>query len=97
MNASQANIIKRELIPGRFGDLYGYEQFLAGADISGFDLVSTIIDEPSGNIRAKLIIQKGKSRFKIECPVAGAIALAYRENAEIFTEECSFYNANVAR
>ncbi len=92
MNASQANIIKRELIPGQFGNLWGYERFLIGRDISGHDLGSLIIDEPDGNIRTRLVFQKDKSTMETECPVAGAIALAYRKKARIYVEESSFYN-----
>jgi len=93
MNASQANIIKRELIPGRFGDLWGYQRFLIGRDITGYDLESLIIDEPDGNIRARLLFRKGDSIMEIECPVAGAIALAFRRKARIFADEDSFYVA----
>jgi len=93
MSASQANIIKKELIPGRFGDLWGYERFLIGRDISGHDLGSLIIDEPDGNIRARLVFQKDNSIMEIECPVAGAIALAFRKKARIFADEDSFYTA----
>ena len=93
MSASQASIIKRELIPGRFGDLYGYEQFLVGRDITGYDLESLIIDEPDGNVRARLLFTKGDSIMEIECPVARAIALAFRKKARIFADEDSFYTA----
>ena len=93
MNASQANIIKRELIPGRFGDLWGYERFLVGRDITGYDLESLVIDEPDGNVRARLLLRKGGSIMEIECPVAGAIALAFRKKARIFADEDSFYTA----
>lgn len=93
MSASQANIIKRELIPGRFGDLWGYERFLVGRDITGYDLESLVIDEPDGNIRARLLLRKGDSIMEIECPVAGAIALAFRKKARIFADEDSFYTA----
>lgn len=57
MNASQANIIKRELIPSRFADQDKYEQFLTGEDITGYDLESVLIDEQDGNIRAKLVFR----------------------------------------
>jgi len=93
MSASQANIIKRELIPGRFGDIYGYEQFLVGRDITGYNLESLIINEPDGNIRSRLVLRKGNSTVKMECPVAGAIALAFRKKARIFADEDSFYTA----
>lgn len=93
MSASQANIIKKELIPGRFRDLWGYERFLIGRDISGHDLGSLIIDEPDGNIRARLLFTKGDPIMEIECPVAGAIALAFRKKARIFADEDSFYTA----
>jgi len=92
MSASQANIIKKELIPGRFGNLWGYEKFIIGRDISGHDLGSVIIDEPDGNIRARLVFHKENSPMEIECPVAGAIALAYKKKARIYVEESSFYN-----
>ena len=91
MSASQANIIKKELIPGRFGVLWGYERFLIGRDISGHDLGSLIIDEPDGNIRARLVFQKDNSTMETECPVAGAIALAHRKKARICVDESSFY------
>jgi bifunctional DNase/RNase len=91
MNASQANVVKRELIPGRFGDLWGYERFLTGKDITGYVLESLIIDEPDGNLRARLVFRKGDSIMETECPVAGAIALAFRRNARIFADEDSFY------
>jgi bifunctional DNase/RNase len=93
MSASQANIIKRELIPDQFGDLWGYERFLVGRDITGYDLESLIIDEPDGNVRARLLFRKGDSIMEIECPVAGAIALAFRRKAMIFADEDSFYTA----
>jgi len=93
MNASQANIIKRELIPGRFGDLWGYERFLLGKNTNGYDLESLVIDEPDGNVRARLLLRKGDSIMEIECPVAGAIALAFRKKARIFADEDSFYTA----
>ena len=93
MNASQANIVKRELIPGRFGDLWGYERFLVGKNITGHDLESLVIDEPDGNVRARLLFRKGDSVMELECPVAGAIALAVRRRASIFADEDSFYSA----
>lgn len=93
MNASQANIVKRELIPGRFGDLWGYERFLVGKNITGHDLESLVIDEPDGNVRARLLFRKGDSVMELECPVAGAIALAVRRRARIFADEDSFYSA----
>ena len=93
MNASQTNIIKRELIPGRFGDLWGYERFLLGKITNGYDLESLVIDEPDGNVRARLLLRKGDSIMEIECPVAGAIALAFRKKARIFADEDSFYTA----
>ena len=94
MSASHANIIKKELIPCRFGDLLGYERFLIGRDISGQDLGSLIIDEPAGNIRARLIFRKVNSIMETESPVAGAIALAYRKRAKIYVEESSFYKTS---
>lgn len=90
MNASQANIIKNELIPGPFGHLWGYEKFIIGRDISGYDLRSIIIDEPGGKIRARLVQNKDNSTMEVECPVAGAIALAYRKEVGIYVEESSF-------
>lgn len=93
MSASQANIIKRELIPGQFGDLWGFERFLVGRDITGYDPESLIIDEPDGNVRARLLLRKGDSIMEVECPVAGAIALAFRRKARIFADEDSFYTA----
>lgn len=94
MSASHANIIKRELIPGRFGDQGGYEKFLIGRDISGQDLGSLIIDEPDGNVRARLVFRKVNSIMETESPVAGAIALAYRKRAKIYVEESSFYKTS---
>jgi bifunctional DNase/RNase len=93
MSASKANIIKRELIPGRFGDLWGYERFLVGRDITEYNLESLTIDEPDGNVRARLLFTKGDSIMEIECPVAGAIALAFRRKVRIFADEDSFYTA----
>lgn len=93
MNASQSNIIKRELIGGRFKDQPEYERFLAGKDTIGYDLESLLIDEPEGNIRARLLFRKGDSVMELECPVAGAIALAVRRHARIFADEDSFYSA----
>ncbi len=94
MSASHANIIKRELIPSQFGDLGGYEKFLIGRDISGQDLGSLIIDEPDGNVRARLVFQKVNSIMETESPVAGAIALAYRKRVKIYVEESSFYKTS---
>ena len=82
-----------KLIPGRFGDLWGYERFLLGKNTNGYDLESLVIDEPDGNIRARLLLRKGDSIMEIECPVAGAIALAFRKKARIFADEDSFYTA----
>jgi len=95
MNASQANIIKRELIPGRLADPDNFERFLIGKDITGYDLESVLIDEQDGYIRAKLVFRADGSTVNLECPVAGAIALAYRKNAEIFAEESSFFKTEI--
>jgi len=92
MSASEANIIKKELIPDRWGKLWGYEKFIIGRDISGHDLGSLIIDELDGNIHARLVFHKENSTMEIECPIAGAIALAYKKKARIYVEESSFYN-----
>ena len=95
MSASHANIIKKELVPSRFGNLWGYERFLVGRDVSGYDLESLVIDEPDGNVSAKLVFRKGNSTMETECPVAGAIALAFRKNARVFVQESSFYTAGM--
>jgi len=92
MNASQANIIGRELIGGRFKDKPKYEQFLVGKDTSEYDLESLLIDEPEGNIRARLLFRKGDSTMQVECPVAGAIALAYRKGVRLFADEDGFFS-----
>jgi bifunctional DNase/RNase len=90
MNASEANIIKKELVPGWFGDLWGYERFLVGRDVSGYHLDLIIIDEPGGILRAKLLFRKNDIVMEIECPIAGAIALAYRKQVKIIIAESSF-------
>jgi len=90
MNASEANIIKKELIPGWFGDLWGYERFLVGRDVRGYHLASLIIDEPGGIIRARLVFRKDYMTMETECPIAGAIALAYRKQVKIIIAESSF-------
>ena len=93
MSASQANIIKKELTFNRFDEPYNYERFLVGKNITGYDLESLVVDEPDGNVRARLLFLKGDNTMETECPVAGAIALAFRRNARVFADEDSFYTA----
>jgi len=89
---SQAKIIKkemaRELVGVAFHEPEAYEYFLAGIDISKSALESVTIDRFENNLfHARLfLLGKNKAR-KVKCPLAGALALAMRRNAHIFTGE----------
>lgn len=91
MSAGYANLIKKELIHTQSNDPEPFEHFLTGEDIKGYDLKYLLIDEPEGNIRARLLFEKGYSLKEIECPIAGAVAMAFRKNARIFTDQDSFF------
>ena len=96
MGPSQASIVKRALIGARFPELKVYEQFLAGTDVAGSALESLVIDGPENSVfHAKLLLTEGGNSFEIGCPVAGALALAYRRNAHILVDETTFHKAGI--
>jgi bifunctional DNase/RNase len=93
MNAGYANLIRNELIVNQHDDAELFERFIVGEDVSGWELKYLLIDEVEGKIRARLLFEKGGSLKEIECPIAGAIALAFRKNARIIADQDIFYSS----
>ena len=73
-----------------------YECFLAGEDISAFALQSVIVKQ-SGHegFGANLSLTRAGKSFEIDCPIAGALALAVRRNAPIVAHESVLTNAAI--
>jgi bifunctional DNase/RNase len=91
MGPSQANIVKRELIGARFPEPEVYERFLAGVDIAKADLESVTVNGPDKNLfRAKLLLTERGESLEMDCPVAGALALALRRSTRILVDEIAF-------
>ena len=88
---SQANIVKRELIGTRFPEREVYEHFLAGTDIASLVLESVAVNGPDkGLFHTRLSLKERGNPIETDCPVAGALALAFRRNACILVDEAAF-------
>ena len=97
MGPSQANIVKRELIGARFPDPEDYECFLAGTDVTNFVLESVTVNRfEDDTFYTKLLLSQNEESFEVDCPVAGALALAVRRKAPIFAEEAALDKAGIA-
>lgn len=91
MGPSQANIVRSQIVGPRFPEPEVYERFLTGADIAKATLESVTVNGPEKNqFRAKLRLTECGKSLEIDCPVAGALALALRRNAHIFVDEIAF-------
>ena len=96
VGASQANIVKRELIGSLPTDTRTYDNFLAGIDIASSNIESVIIDGPEkGGFCGKLLLSQGINSLLVECPVVSAIALGIRKRARILVSEQSFLEAGI--
>jgi bifunctional DNase/RNase len=89
ISATQAGVIMKAVTPGH-GFLWIYEKFLIGQDVGEYDLASLMIDEPDGNVRARLMFRKDTTDLEVDCVIDGALALAFRKKARIFADESSF-------
>ena len=97
MGPSQANIVKRELIGARFPEPEDYECFLTGTDVTNFVLESVTVNRfEDDTFYTKLLLSQNEESFEVDCPVAGALALAVRRKAPIFAEEAVLDKAGVA-
>ncbi|MBA7467965.1 hypothetical protein ES707_03205 [subsurface metagenome] len=97
MGPSQANIVKRELIGARFPEPEDYGCFSAGTDVTNFVLESVTVNRfEDDTFYTKLLLSQNEESFEIDCPVAGALALAVRRKAPIFAEEAVLDKAGVA-
>ncbi len=93
---SQANIVKRELMGIRFSESETYERFLAVDNIAESNLESVVVEwSPNGHFGAKLLLNRRGEFVKMDCPVAGALALAFRRRARILVKESSFHEAGI--
>ena len=91
MGPSQANIVRSQIVGPRFPEPEVYERFLAGADIAKATLESVTVNGPEKNLfRAKLLLTERGESLEMDCPVAGALALALRRNARILVDEIAF-------
>ena len=96
---NQANIVKRELVHDYkyYYESKYYERFLAGTDIFMSTLESVIVGMPQDLLfRAKLLLKESGNSFEIDCPVAGALALAFRRKAKILVDETTFQKAGIS-
>lgn len=91
MGSSQANIVRSQIIGPRFPESEVYERFLAGVDISKAALESVTVDGPEKDLfRAKLWLTERGECLEMDCPVAGALALALRRSTRILVDEIAF-------
>ena len=91
---SQANIVKRELMGIRFSESEIYERFLAGDNLAESNLESIVVEwSPNGHFDAKLLLNRRGEFVKMDCPVVGALALAFRRRARILVEENNLHEA----
>jgi bifunctional DNase/RNase len=96
---NQANIVKRELIHDYkyYYESKYYERFLAGTDIFMSTLESVVVSIPQDLLfSAKLVIKESGESHEIDCPVAGALALAFRREAKILVDETTFQEAGIS-
>ena len=94
---SQANIVKRELMGIRFFEAEIYERFLAGYNMAGSNLESVVVEwSRNGHFHAKLLLKVRGECIKMDCPVAGALALAFRRRARILVDESIFQKVGIA-
>jgi bifunctional DNase/RNase len=91
MGPSQANIVRSQIVDPRFPEPEVYERFLAGADIAKATLESVTVNGPEKNLfRAKLRLTERGESLEMDCPVAGALALALRRSTRILVDEITF-------
>lgn len=96
---NQANIVKRALVHDYkcHYEIRHYEHFLAGADIFLSTLESVIVSMPQDLLfRAKLLIKESGKSYEFDCPVAGALTLAFRRKAKILVDETTFQKAGIS-
>jgi bifunctional DNase/RNase len=91
MGPSQANIVRSQIVDPRFPEPEVYERFLVGADIAKATLESVTVKVAEKSLfRARLRLTERGESLEMDCPVAGALALAFRRNAHIFVDETTF-------
>ena len=96
---NQANIVRRELLHDYkyYYESKYYERFLAGTDIFMSTLESVMVSIPHDFIfRARLLLKECGNSYEIDCPVAGALALAFRREAKILVDEITFQKAGIS-
>ena len=80
----------------RFSESEIYEGFLAGNNIAESNLESVVVEwSPNGHFDTKLLLNRRGEFVKMDCPIAGALALAFRRRARILVEESSFHEAGI--
>jgi len=88
MGSSQADIIKSLLVGTEPAEPVDYDFSVAGVDTTDAVLKSVIINGFENNIfYAKLLFTHHEKSYKVDCPVAKAIALVVKAGVPIFAKE----------
>ena len=94
VGASQANIVKRELMGIRPVEAEEYERFLAGENIARFNLKSVVVERSQdGDFYARLLLTENGNPIEMNCTFAAGLALGFRKRARILVDETTFQEA----
>ena len=97
MGSSQADIIKSLLVGTEPAEPVDYDFFVPEVDTTDAVLKSLIIDGFENNIfYAKLLFTHHEISYKVDCPVAKAIALVVKAGMPIFAEEALLNKVAIA-
>ena len=88
IGSQQADIIKSLLVGTEPVEPVDHDLSVAGVDTTNAELKSVIINSFKNSIfYAKLLFTRRNKSFKVDCPVAKAIALGVKAKVPIFAEE----------